>query len=411
MHDDYGISVTQEMISLTDIQEKGYRKIGVNEVGRFSNVFQYVPQIAAAYINKGATQAAFNSAIESTYRVRLSAGMHLCRSKLTPGALRGVGLDNVTNKIAGNAELFVNDATLTVSNAPQIALGIFNVASLITGQYFMAQVNGKLTELKGSVSRVEQFLDAGQRSELKAAFQELEDIIARLAFIKVDEQKINSAIEQIHNIQRISQKSMYLRQEQVMNENATASKTDKDEEIVRKLNAIGKYMLEYRYAAQLYCVATLLEVQLRGITDTDELSAFRTQIDTRVKQYMNDYILCEQGLGDYLSKNQVLNDRGFFQSLATGATAVFSFAFGGIAGLPLGLRLAADVDNSFKDHQKQKKAERLDLVKKYLNELNDISPLESSVNAITNYISYIGSEIDIVKIDNDYYTNIPSVEI
>ena len=411
LRDEYGISVTQEMISPAVILEKGYRRIGAAEVARLSSVFQYIPQIAAAHINEGAIQTAFNAVTEGTYRVRLEAGMHLCRSRLTPGAFRAVGLDNATNKIAGNAELFANDAALAVSKAPQIALCVFNVASLVTGQYFMSQVNGKLTELKGSVSRVEQYLDASQRSELKAAFQELEDITARLDFIKTNEQKVNSTVEQIHSVQRTAQKSMNLRQEQIAREKATANKTDEDVEIIRKLDAIGKYIMEYRYAAQLYCVATLLEVQLRGITDTDELSAYRTQMNTRVEQYLNDYALCENDLSDYLSKNHVLNDRSFLQNLATGATTVVSIALGGIAGIFPGLRLASNVDDLFKDNQKRIKAERVGYVKQFMDELSDVSSLLSPVKAVTNYISSVGKEIDIVKIGDEYYTNIPTDEL
>lgn len=411
LRDEYGISVTQEVISPAVIQEKGYRRINADEVARFSSVFQYVPQIASAQIMEGAVQAAFSAATEGTYILRLDAGMHLCRSRLTPGAFRAVGLDNATNKIAGNAELFTNDAMLSVSKAPQIALGVFNVASLITGQYFMSQVNGKLIELKGSVNRVEHFLDASQRSELKAAFQELEDIISRLDFIKADEQKANSTIEQIHNIQRTAQKSMNLRREQIAHEKATASKTDKDEEIARKLDAIGKYMVEYRYAAQLYCVATLLEIQLRGITDTAELSAYRTQMNSRVEQYMNDYTLCEHDLEDYLSKNHVLNDRSLLQNLATGSAVVASVALGGIVGIFPGLRLTSNVDALFKDHQKQKKAERVGFVKHFMNEISDVSSLLSPIKAVTNYISSVGKDIEIVKIGDDYYTNIPTDEV
>lgn len=410
LHDDYGISVTQNMLSVSEMQEKGYRRLGTDEAARVSAILQYVPQIAATHINDGAVKAAFNAATEGTFRVRLDAGMHLCRSRLTPGAFRAAGLDNTTNQIAGNAELFVNDASLAISKAPQIALGIFNAVSLITGQYFMSQVNGKLTELKGSVSRVEHFLDTSQRSELKAAFQELEDIIARLDFIKAEEKKANSAIEQIHSIQRTAQKLMNFCQEQVTHEKATANKADRDEEIIRKLGAIGKYMMEYRYAAQLYCVATLLEVQLRNITDPDELSAYRTQINARVEQFKDDRSSCEQALQDYLDKNHTLNGRSVWQNIATVGTTAVSVALGVKLRIFPSLHLASEVDGLFKNHQKQKKAERVTLAKQYMDELSDVALLESPIHTITAYIDSVGKEIELVKIGDDYYTNIPAEE-
>jgi hypothetical protein len=121
--------------------------------------------------------------------------------------------------------------------------------------------------------------------------------------------------------------------------------------------------------------------------------------------------MCKQDLEDYLSKNHVLNDRSLLHNLATGSAAVASFALGGIVGIFPGLRLTSSVDELFKDHQKQKKAERVGFVKHFMDELSDVSSLLSPVNAVTNYISSVGEEIEIVKIDNDYYTNIPASEI
>ena len=410
LRDEYGISVTQESISLTDIQEKGYRRVSADEFTRFSTVFQYIPQIASAHVMEGSVQAAFDAATKGTYLVSLKAGAHLGFSHETLGAFRGLGFDDVTNKMVGHAELFKNDAILSVSKAPQIALGLFNIASLITGQYFMSQVNGKLSELKGGVGRIEHFLDANQRSELKAAFQELEDIIARIDFIKADEKNVFSTIDQIHSIQRTAQKSINLRRELITNEIASASKTDKDNEISRKLDSIGKYLVEYRYAAQLYCVATLLEVQLRDISDIDELSKYQTQMNSRVEQYINDYNKCKHDLEEYLNKNHVLNDRSLLQNLTTGSTLFASLALGFASGIFKGIELTSKVDALFNDYQKKKKTERVGSVKNYMDDLSDMSSLLSPVKAVTNYISSVGEEINILKVGDEYYTNIPTAE-
>lgn len=192
LHEEYGLSVLRDDATIEEMTDRHYRKVTGDELSRINQLFQYVPQIAVNSAAKNATKAAFKAATEGTYRVRLGAGMHLCRSHLTPGAYRAVGLSNVTNQIAGNAELFANDAVLTVSSAPQLALGVFNVASMVTGQYFMSQVNSKLTSLATSVGKLEKMLDAQRHGELKAITQELEDIREKAEYIIIDTKLIQT---------------------------------------------------------------------------------------------------------------------------------------------------------------------------------------------------------------------------
>ena len=213
---------------------------------------------------------AFRSATEGTFRVRLDAGMHLCQSHRTPGAYRAVGLSDATNQIAGNAELFANNATLSISNVPQIALGVFNVASMVTGQYFMSQVNSKLSALSTSVNRLEKLLDAQRHGKMKTAAQELADLLAKDRFIVRDTDKTNQAISQVQRIQSRANDEMNTCHELVMNELRDMKENDNIDRIKAHIGAINQNLVEYQYAAQLYGIATLLEVQFLNIIDPDE---------------------------------------------------------------------------------------------------------------------------------------------
>lgn len=333
--------------------------------------------------------------------------MHLCRSHLTPGAYRAVGLSNATNQIAGNAELFANDAVLTVSNAPQIALGVFNVASMVIGQYFMSQVNSKLTSLAMSVGKLEKMLDAQRHGELKAIAQELEDIREKSKYTIVDTNKTNEAINQIHDIQRTAGKSMNTSQELVMSELKSLKKDDKIDTIKAHLESVVKYLVEYQYAAQIYGIATLLEVQMRNITDPDELTMFRTQINKRVDQYKTDQGEAERTIAKYLDQTHVLNDRSALQWITSSLAAGISSFAGGLFGAVNAPRIFSLVDGLFTDHQKAQKAE---ISQKSFSEfapLKDTVLLDSPASSIDRYINTVGREIEYVKIGEDYYTNLP----
>ena len=414
LHDNYGLSVVCDNATIEEMTEHHYRKVTGDEFSYIDQLFRYIPQIAADSITKNAAEKAFKAATEDTYRVRLGAGMHLCHSHLTPGAYRAVGLSDATSKIAGNAELFANEAVLTVNNAPQIALGVFNVASMVTGQYFMSQVNSKLALLVTSVEKLEKMLDAQRHGDLKAIAQELEDIREKAEYIILDTSKTNEAINQIHDIQRNAGKSMNTSQELVMSELKSLKKDDDVDTIKARLESVVKYLIEYRYATQVYGIATLLEVQMRNITDSDELATFREQINRRVNQYKTDQDMAECKMKAYLDEARVLNDRSVLQWVTAGfAGIVIADLTGGIAlglpGIANGQRAFSAVDNLFSDHQKTQKKEISNQNHSEFARLKDTALLDSPALSIDRYINSVGREIEYVKIGEEYYTNLPKV--
>ncbi|MBQ2833979.1 MAG: hypothetical protein IJE71_05155 [Clostridia bacterium] len=406
---EYGLTIQQDNVTASELTTRNYRKLTGEEFSRINQIFQFIPQIAANSANQQAVNAAFRAATEGTYRVSLGAGMHLCRSHLTPGAYRAVGLSDATNQIAGNAELFANNASLTVSNAPQIALGFFNAASLATGQYFMSQINTKLSTLSSSISRVENLLNAQRHGELKTATQELSDIMERAEFIISDMHKTNDAINQLHLIQHIASNTMNTCQKLINDEIQGMSPDDKIGQIKSRIEILNHEFIEYHYAAQLYGIATLFEIQLRNVTDPGELLKYREQIERRITQFKQDYDTGYAATLDYMDKTHALNDRSLMQWIASGATVGAAALASGKAGIiaNIGGKAFSFVDGLFSDRQKRKKEELSDQVNNCFEPLKDTLSLESPSSAINFYIETVGKEIEFIKIGEEYYTNLP----
>ncbi|TGE38613.1 hypothetical protein E4K67_11905 [Desulfosporosinus fructosivorans] len=292
LKDEYGIEVYREKKMLpAELEEKGYRKLPNEALGRVTQIFQYVPQLAIQHINNGAVQVAFKDAVEGTYRVILDTGTILAKSKQTVGAFRGAELNQVTNKVAGQAEFIESSAILSVSAAPQVALNIFNAASFVTGQYFMAQVNEKLSDIKDGLDRIEQFLDADKQSKLKADFQTLEKVNRRISFIKDDEVQKNATITQLKSIQTETQGFINFYQEQSESVRQAADKKDKDKKIGKNINDVGNYMTQYRCATLAYCMANLMELYLMDAPNADYFKIVHEELKGIVNQYKDDYSL------------------------------------------------------------------------------------------------------------------------
>lgn len=405
LESEYGMTIRLDNVNPSELTN--YRKLTEEELFRVNQVFQFIPQIAAGSVNQQAVNAAFKAATEGTYRVSLDAGMHLCRSHLTPGAYRAVGLSDATNQIAGNAELFANHAALPVNKAPQIALGLFNAASIATGQYFMSQVNTKLSSLSLSIGRVEKLLDAQRHGELKTAAQELSDIIGRAEFIIADMHKTDDAIAQIHLIQHIANSAMNTCQKLIDDEIQEMASSDKIEQIKSRIEAIIREVIEYQYAAQLYGIATLQEVQLRNVTDPNELRKYQEQIERRIEQFKQDYDTGYKAITDYLDKTHALNDRSILQWIASAAgAAAMASSKSGIAA-NIGERAFSFVDGLLSDRQKRRKEELVAQINDCFESLKDAIALEAPSSAINLYIETVGQEIEFIRIGEEYYTNLP----
>ncbi|MDF3000995.1 MAG: hypothetical protein K0Q48_1114, partial [Bacillota bacterium] len=405
LKDEYGIEVYHEKKMLpAELEEKGYWKLPGEALGRVTQIFQYVPQLAVQHINNGAVRFAFKEAVEGTYRVILDPGTILAKSKQTAGAFRGSELNQVTNKVTGQAEFIENSAKLSVSAAPQVALNIFNAASFVTGQYFMAQVNEKLSDIKDGLDRIEQFLDADKQSKLKAALQTLEKVKRRISFIKDDEVQKNATITQLKSIQTQTQGFINFYQEQAESIRQAADKKDKDKKIGKNINDVGNYMTQYRCATLAYCMANLMELYLMDAPDADYFKIVHEDLKGIVNQYKDDYSSCQDEMKNYLGSNNALNKRSSMQIAADLAVGVVVTVF---ARTPVGIKAGKYVDGILNEKRKEKKKEKIESLKSYMDHCGDTELLDSSVNGISKYIAATSNTIELLKVGNDYYTNIP----
>lgn len=405
LKDEYGIEVYHENILLpAELEKKGYTKLPNEALGRVTQIFQYVPQLAVQHFNNGAAQVAFKETVDGTYRVILKPGTILAKSKQTAGAFRGTELNLVTNKVAGQAEFIENSAKLSVSAAPQVALNIFNAASFVTGQYFMAQVNEKLSDIKDGLDRIEQFLDADKQSKLKADLQTLEKVNSRISFIKDSEAQKNATIIQLKSIQTQTQGFINFYQEQAESVRQAADKKDKDKMIGKNINDIGNYMTQYRCATLAYCMANLMELYLMDTPDADYFKIVHEDLIGIVNQYKEDYSLCNDEMKLYLDLNNALNKRS---SIQIAADAVVGVTLTAVTRTPVGIKAALYVDEIFNEKRKEKKKEKFESLKPYMDHCGDTELLDSSVNGISKYIAATYNTIELLKVGNDYYTNIP----
>lgn len=124
------------------------------------------------------------AALANSYKVVFPEGVTgtLMQYKTGTGGL-GTSLIGENGKIVGHAGLFDMKAEAAV-------LGAFTVMSAVTGQFFLSEINSKLTQLNLKVDQIMAFLYGDKKSEL----------MAEISFVQQAQQNYNSIMS--HDAQR-----------------------------------------------------------------------------------------------------------------------------------------------------------------------------------------------------------------
>ena len=107
--------------------------------------------------------------LSSAYKVVIPEGVtgHLMRMKSN-------GL--LTTSIVGDSNLIVGQAGLQQLGGLASPMVVFSVMSMITGQYFMSQINKSLTELSESVEEIQRQVDTSEESTVFSSMVFLQEL-------------------------------------------------------------------------------------------------------------------------------------------------------------------------------------------------------------------------------------------
>lgn len=151
---------------------------------------------------------------------------------------------------------------------------------------------------------------------------------------------------------------------------------DKPEIIEKNIENIAGFLLHYHYAMHIYTTAVMLEMQLCEVFDVDELETYRQQILRRTEEYKAVYAAISIDINTYLDGCGVLNKHSFFDIL-------------------------------FINRKQKLKAHQQQAVQRFFSELEDMTTIDAPAQAIAQYIEAIRNGIEIIRMDNEYYTNMP----
>lgn len=168
------LDIPVEMLSADSIKDES-ALVEIKDSKVLARIDSTIPQFTRA----GATVAnATKDNAETLYRVIIPNGAKLTKSRDMKGAVRG--FYRGSKNIRGHANLVeVEKAGTNVAN---VAAGAMDVASMVVGQYYMAQINAELGEINENVKRIESFQD----NEFKSRVFTLVAQVQKIAFFNTE---------------------------------------------------------------------------------------------------------------------------------------------------------------------------------------------------------------------------------
>lgn len=169
----------EESLPLSDEEEQ--RIVRIEDTRLLAEIDRAIPVAAHAAVNAdaaakvGKAVEAHNKATESAgqlYRAIIPKGTELADSQAMEGAKRGIF--HAERGIKGHANLVPVEQQQIDPNlgqelaAANVAGSVMNVASLVVGQYYMAQINGRLESVEEGIEKISEFQNVEYRSAVYA---------------------------------------------------------------------------------------------------------------------------------------------------------------------------------------------------------------------------------------------------
>ena len=257
-----------EDLSDFNINSNKYKKIDDSLATRLNSLIQLFPNLINLSNYSG-----------DVYRVVFDKGLGVLQTSAKyPGYFTGNVVQAGTNNKIVSGAVFQQ-----LSMAPQIISGVFSVMSIVTGQYYMSQINNNLQKMEKEISDIKQYLKDDKKSRLLSREEFLRTTQDSLNYILENDMQKLSTITSIQKIKIDSLADINFYKMQINNLEDLSAEKDKIEEILMNVYEKCELISEYWYSLYLYCFAVYLEALVSQNYNQDYLKILKKILQKNVE--------------------------------------------------------------------------------------------------------------------------------
>ena len=378
-----------EDLSDFNINSNKYKKIDDSLATRLNSLIQLFPNLINLSNYSG-----------DVYRVVFDKGLGVLQTSAKyPGYFTGNVVQAGTNNKIVSGAVFQQ-----LSMAPQIISGVFSVMSIVTGQYYMSQINNNLQKMEKEISDIKQYLKDDKKSRLLSREEFLRTTQDSLNYILENDMQKLSTITSIQKIKIDSLADINFYKMQINNLEDLSAEKDKIEEILMNVYEKCELISEYWYSLYLYCFAVYLEALVSQNYNQNYLKILKKDIAEKCRTYKNEHFEWKKELSDYIDSAKAFEKNDFFKIVEkVTSTNLLNI-------LPL-IKMTGEVskfigmiDRIIKEGKRDKISKLKD---KLLNTGENIKEIESRKEDISYLEILYNSRIELVKSKEGIYIKAP----
>ena len=380
-----------------ELEKRGFYKLPNTEMLTNLNMLvQNVPAHLSNAVQRSEANKAVEKLTENAYRVIIKDGMHLGKSKATNGAFKGMAFsaDNDLKAMPDLVKLSVGDVDISV--APQLALGFFNIMSAATGQYFMASINNRLSNMEKGMNEIHNFLKLDKRSRIEADESVILQTYRDLQFIMGNEIERIATSSDLKRIKNEALSNIRFFKTQALEEYNKIEKGLAYKEFTKIYSKCREIYPQYMCAVRNYCNAFFLETIISGMTDPYYLLNVHADIQNQIFDYEDSFDQCEKKISYYAKNSKELNKR---KKIPEGAEKVANFIPASNPWL-LGVKILITAGVEYDDYRESSSKAKKDLAEEQANQFQDVcsnlTPLNETVKLIEEYRTMQNSPIELI---------------
>ncbi len=386
--EEIGMGIDEDLSDF-NINSNKYKKIDDSLATRLNSLIQLFPNLINLSNYSG-----------DVYRVVFDKGLGVLQTSAKhPGYFTGNVVQAGTNNKIVSGAVFQQ-----LSMAPQIISGVFLIMSIVTGQYYMSQINNNLRKIEKEISDIKQYLKDDKKSKLLSREEFLRTTQDSLNYILENDMQKLSTITSIQKIKIDSLADINFYKMQINNLKDLSAEKDKIEEILMNIYEKCELISEYWYSLYLYCFAVYLEALVSQNYNQDYLKILKKDIAEKCKTYKNEHSEWKKGLSDYIYSAKAFEKNDFFKIVEkVTSTPLLNI-------LPL-IKMTGEVsefigmiDKIIKEDKRDKISKLKD---KLLNTGGNIKEIESRKEDISYLEILYNSRIELIKNKEGVYFKLP----
>ena len=223
---------------------------------------------------------------EGMVKINYDKGLGVLQ-KAKKGGFTGNIINPDTGLITGHVNFQDIQAATQYASTLSAVSSVMNVMSIVTSQYYLNEINYKMSMFSSKLKNVERFLETDRKSHISSREKYIEDVQKNLIVIQYSKEEKLAVLTQLQQLQ-VESYSDYLMFKEMISENIEdLQEVKKTDEVMDKIGKMNAYLPQLWCSLYLYANTKYLNMVLSETVDEKRIYDIYSELSNMITEYEN----------------------------------------------------------------------------------------------------------------------------